>query len=136
LRAALANGQAHVANRRGRVPESPGDWGWRPKSRSLGWDPQGTRIGWVTGNDLFLEPTASYQIAQDLAGNERLTLSQQTLHHRLRESGLLASIDHGRQMVQVRRTLEGFPRQVLHLKATDLVGQIQEAERCQPKLKM
>jgi hypothetical protein len=71
----------------------------------------------VTGSDLFSDPAASYQIAQDLAGNERLTLSQQTLHHRLRESGLLASIDHGRQMVQVRRTLEGFPRQVLHHEA-------------------
>ena len=38
---------------------------------------------------------------------ERVPVSQQTLHHRLRESGLLASVDSSRQMVQVRRTIEG-----------------------------
>jgi hypothetical protein len=40
---------------------------------------------------------------------------------RLRERGLLASVDAGREMVQVRRTLEGRPRQVLHLKAITVV---------------
>jgi hypothetical protein len=122
LKAALAGGHIHVAHRRGTVPESPGTWGWRSKARGRGWAPQGTRIGWVTGGDLFLEPTASYQVAQALAGAERLPVSQQALHHRLRESGFLASVDQGRQMVQVRRTIEGCPRQVLHLKATDLAG--------------
>jgi len=67
-----------------------------------------------------LETAVSYRVAQALSGTERLTLSQQTLHHRLRESGLLLSVDGGRQMVQVRRTIDGSPRQVLHLKATDL----------------
>src|ERR1019366_8098793 len=100
---------------RGTVPESPETWGWRRKPTGQGWISQGSRIGWVIGSDLFLEPTASHQIAQAVAGAERLTLSQQTLHHRLRESGLLVSVDDGRQMVQVRRTLEGCPRQVLHL---------------------
>ena len=50
---------------------------------------------------------ASYHIAQAVAGTDRLPLSQQALHHRLQESGLLASVDQGRQMVQVRRTFEG-----------------------------
>jgi hypothetical protein len=45
----------------------------------------------------------------------------------LRESGLLASVDKGRQMVQVRRTLEGCPRQVLHLRVGDLAGGLQGA---------
>ena len=40
---------------------------------------------------------------------------------RLRERGLLVSTDRGRQMLTVRRTLEGSPRQVLHL-MSDLVG--------------
>ena len=57
--------------------------------------------------------------------NARNRVSQQTLHQRLRERGLLASVDRGRQMVQVRRTLEGRPRQVLHLKAMDLEGDLQ-----------
>ena len=43
-------------------------------------------------------------------------MSEQTIRHRLNERGLLASTDAGRQMLQVRRTLEGRPRQVLHLK--------------------
>src|SRR6266849_3206831 len=87
-----------------------------------GWVPQGTRVGWVARSDLFLEPAASYHVAQQAAGVERLAVSEQTLRHRLREHGLLASLDVGRQMLLVRRTLEGCPRQVLHLKATQLVG--------------
>ena len=83
----------------------------------------------MTGSDVFLEPTASYQVAQALAGPERLPVSQQTLHHRLRERGLLASLDPARQMVQIRRTLGGCPRQVLHLKAELLTGDVHEAGR-------
>jgi hypothetical protein len=37
---------------------------------------------------------------------ERLPVSALTLRHRLREHGLLASIDAGRQMLLVRRTLD------------------------------
>ena len=77
------------------------------------------------GSDVFLEPAASYRVTQALAGAQRLTSSQQTLHHSLRESGILVSVDRGRQMVRVRRTLEGCPRQVLHLKATDLAGEFE-----------
>ena len=39
---------------------------------------------------------------------------------------LLASVNQGRQMVQVRRTIEGCSRQVLHLKAKDLVSELQK----------
>jgi hypothetical protein len=129
LKAALACGHAHAADRRGTAPESPETWGWRLKPTGEGWTPQGSRIGWVTGGDLFLEPAASYLIAQAVAGTERLPISQQTLHHRLQESGFLVSVDHGRQMVKVRRTLEGCPRQVLHLKARDLAGEFEKAPK-------
>ncbi len=127
LKAALECGHAHIADRRGTAPASPEPWGWRRNPTDRRWIPQGSRIGWVTGSDLFLDSAASYQIAQDVAGAEPLPVSQQTLHHRLRDGRLLASVDQGRQMVQVRRTLEGRPRQVLHVKATDLVGEIYEA---------
>jgi hypothetical protein len=60
-------------------------------------------------------------VAQQLAGGERLAVSEQTLRHRLREGGLLVSTDGGRQMLTVRRTVEGCPRQVLHLKVSDVV---------------
>jgi hypothetical protein len=122
LRAALVGGRAHVADRQGGPPELPGIWGWRPKPHGRGWVPQGTRIGWVARSDLFLEPAPSYQVAQQAAGVQRLAVSEQALRHRLREHGLLASIDVGRQMLLVRRTLEGCPRQVLHLKASELVS--------------
>src|SRR5207302_1516463 len=92
LKAALACGQAHVADRRGTTPESPETWGWRRKPTSQEWVPQGTRIGWLKGNDLFLDPATSYQIAQGASGPERISVSQQTLHQKLREVGLLASV--------------------------------------------
>jgi hypothetical protein len=125
LKAALAYGHAHVSDRKGNAPESPESWGWRGNSISEGWTPQGVRIGWLTRGDLFLEPASSYRIAQGVVGTERLPISQHTLHHSLQESGFLVSVDRGRQMVQVRRTLEGCSRQVLHLKARDLTGQFE-----------
>ena len=60
------------------------------------------------------------EVAQQIAAADPIQASEQTLRHRLRERGWLASVDSGRQMVQVRRTLEGISRQVLHLKATAL----------------
>jgi hypothetical protein len=120
LQAALACGHAHVADRRGRAPAEAALWGWQRKPTGRAWVANGTRIGWVAGSDLFLEPEASYRVAQELAGADRL-VGEQALRHRLHERGLLASVDAGRRMVQVRRTLEGKPRQVLHLKASDLV---------------
>jgi hypothetical protein len=71
---------------------------------------------------VFLEPTASYEVAQIVAGAERLPIGAQTLRHRLREQGLLASVDVGRQMLLVRRILEGVSKQVLHLEASDLMN--------------
>ena len=121
LQTALLSGGAHLADRSGRPPEFPERWGWR-KSGTRTWRLQGARIGWVAGDDVFLEPTASYEVAQGMAGTERLPLSAQTLRHRLHEHGLLETVDAGRQMLLVRRTLEGIPRQVLHVKARHLVG--------------
>jgi hypothetical protein len=66
-----------------------------------------------------------YEARQE-AGTERLAVGEQALRQRLREHGLLASIDEGRQMLQIRRTLEGRPRQVLHLKCGDLQGPVAE----------
>jgi hypothetical protein len=132
LRAALAAGRAHVADRQGQVPDSPEQWGWRRKPTGRGWVSLGTRIGWAAASDLFLEPAASYRVAQQMAGSEPLPVSAQTLRHRLREHGLLASIDTGRQMLLVRRTLEGGLKQVLHFKARDLVKLLGETPRKSP----
>jgi hypothetical protein len=80
------------------------------------WAPQGRRIGWISGSDLFLDPDSSYRVAQQMADTEPLLVSAQTLRHRLRQSGLLASVDAGRQTLLVRRTLEGTAHHVLHLR--------------------
>jgi hypothetical protein len=125
LQAALACGRAHVADRRGKAPDDAVLWGWKRKPIGRRWIPQGTRIGWVAGSDVFLEPEASYQAAQELAGADRL-VGEQTLRHRLRERGLLASIDEGRKMAQVRRTLQDS---VLHLKTCVLVESQAEGAR-------
>ena len=85
LRAALSSGHAHVADRTGKTPESPECWGWRRKLSNRTWIPQGVRVGWLTGSDLFLDPILSYQIVQQIAGAERLPISEQTLRHRLNE---------------------------------------------------
>jgi hypothetical protein len=122
LQAALLDGHAHVAERRGGVPESPERWGWRQQARRRAWVAHGMRIGWLAGSAVFLEPAASYQVAQKMAGAECLPLGAQALRQKLRAHGVLASVDVGRQMLLVRRILEGCSRKVLHLKAGDLVS--------------
>jgi hypothetical protein len=119
LQTALRTGQAHAAGSDGQVPPDPAAWGWR-KTRT--WVPQGTRIGWLNGPSLFLEPSISYQVAQQVAGRSRLSVSEQTLRRRLQERQLLASVDVGRHMLMVRRTIQKKPRQVLHLRASELVS--------------
>jgi hypothetical protein len=122
LRAALASGRAHVADRLGGVPAEASRWGWKRKRTGHSWTAVGACIGWIAGSDLYLDSSISYQVVQQTAGMERLAISEQTLRHRLHSHGLLASIDASRQTLLVRKTLEGCPRQVLHLKARDLTG--------------
>ncbi len=86
LQTALRLGHAHVSDRAGRVPDQPSAWGWRRTSPAR-WFPQNARIGWLNGADLYLDPAASYEVAQQMAGtgSERLPVTEQTLRHRLRE---------------------------------------------------
>jgi len=125
LRAALADGRAHVADRRGKPPESPEFWGWQRNRTGRELVPQGTRIGWVAEGDLFLEPISSYDVVQ-ASGKEPMRLSEQALRRRLRQHGILASTDIGRQMLLVRRILEGGLKQVLHLKTNTIRPAAQE----------
>jgi hypothetical protein len=122
LQAALVGGHAHVADRAGGAPEEATMWGWQRTSMGQAWISRGTRIGWVSGTDLFLDPGASYQVAETLAGAEHLGVTGQALRYRLRERGLLRSTDLGRQTLTVRRMVEGIPSLVLHLKSDVLLG--------------
>jgi hypothetical protein len=132
LTAALASGRAHVAGPNGTEPAAPEAWGWRGKEytfrtsdgRETGesWTAQGRRIGWLQGPDLFLEPEASYAAAQEMSRDqgEALPVSPRTLRKRLKERGLIASTEPGREVLTVRRTLEGKRREVLHLLVASL----------------
>ncbi len=80
----------------------------------------GWRIGWITGHDVYLEPSVSYAVAEELAGNSRIPVSGQTLH--LHERGLLARVDQTKGTLKLRRTLEGGSREALHFRASDFVS--------------
>jgi hypothetical protein len=80
-------------------------------------------VGWlVDGEHLYLDSDAAYAAAQKLAQDvgDRLAVTPQTLRRRLKEGSLLASVDSARQVLTVRRVLEGQRRDVLHLSTTAL----------------
>jgi len=118
LRSALVSGRAHVTNAEdhGLPPESHQAWGWRGPQGS----PQGERIGWLDGGNLYLDPEASFAVAQKLAKDSgtSIPVSLSTLKKRLKQQGWLASVDKTRQTLTTRKTLEGHRRSVLHLTAT------------------
>jgi hypothetical protein len=124
FRAALAAGRAHVAGADGHEPDMAPSWGWRMLDRAYDWRPQGDRVGWLDGEHLYLQPDASYAVAQRLARDQgqEFVLAPRTLHKRLSERELLVSTEGGRNTLTVRRTLEGARRSVLHLHAASILG--------------
>ena len=124
LRAAITSGDAHIASLDGGEPDDPAKWGWR----TIGtpdyerWAGGGHCIGWLEGSDLYLEPTASYVVAQEIGRGtgEPLVVSETTLRKRLHEKKLLASIDKKRETYKVRKTVQGRKTDVLHLRASTL----------------
>jgi len=116
IRAAIASGKAHVAGVDDEEPESPGDWGWRSKGSF--WDPQGERIGWVDGDDVYLEPGASYRVATQMVagGDEQIGIASRTLAKRMKERGILQSTDSER--CTTKKAIGERRERVLHLDAT------------------
>ena len=116
LRAVFASGRAHVgfdsAFKDSRAPR----WGYRLFGE--GYVPQGERIGWLDDDNLYLEPEAAYAAVQSLAreSGDFLPITSRTLHKRLREQKVLASVDTERGRLIVRQTLDGVRRDVLHLR--------------------
>jgi hypothetical protein len=81
------------------------------------------RIGWIAGEDLYLEPDATYAAVRRLAQDQgdSVPLAPKTLWKRLDEKGLLASREEdGRNLV--RKTLGGRRMRVLHIAASTLEG--------------
>lgn len=129
LGSAIAGGYAHVASEEGTVPRHPEPWGWRHKIVGTGdnerteWQPQGARAGWVEGADLYLDLNAALTAVQRVghATGSPITVTARTLAKRLAERGYLLSTDRDQREVQVRRTLEGRRRHVLHLATSAIV---------------
>jgi hypothetical protein len=128
---AITAERAHLAARSGEAPEGAAAWGWRevevqtrdgPDVRSQA---QGSLIGWLDGDDVYLDPEASFATAQRLAEEqgERLPLSQRQLYRRLKENGALASTEPNK--TTTRRTLQGKERAVIHLRRGHLSSQEQ-----------
>lgn len=128
LRSAIASGRAHIASIDGGTPVSPSAWGWRQRTIGTGeftrseWHAPGRRVGWIHGEDLYLDPDASFAAAQELGNDvgDPLTVAPVTLRKRLRERGVLAAVDTERETLTVRRTCEGQVRPVLFLCANTL----------------
>jgi hypothetical protein len=135
LAAALASGRAHVAGPEGDRPADPGAWGWRAAGDN--WNAQGRRVGWLDGADLYLEPEAVYAEVQELARQQGdgLPIAPRTLRKRMKERGLLASTDPEREVLTVRRTLDGRRREVLHLQARCLSTWTRPDQPDQPREK-
>ena len=76
----------------------------------------------VDGSNVYLEPDASYTMAQKMAkdGGEPISIGPKTLNKRLREQGHLLSTEGRRGTATVRRVLQGARRCVLHLRAASL----------------
>lgn len=113
---AISSGKAHLASPTGGSPMEMEFWGWRLEYST--WNAKGTRIGWLDGDDIYLQPDASYGCAQDLARSQgdSISVSVQTLRRRLKEKSYLASWDEATQTTTVRRTLEGKQQAVLHVR--------------------
>jgi hypothetical protein len=118
LASAISSGGAHLVNRQGEKPSHPADpaaWGWRHQDPpAVTWAPQGRLIGWLDGDDVFLDPEATFAAVQKLGEEqgERLPLSAVQLHKRLHDAKLLVTRE-GRKLT-TRRTLQGRERAVLH----------------------
>ena len=121
LGAALTNGTAHLTSPDGGAPANGGAYGWR--TDTFGDDvrdvARGDQVGWVDGDDLYLEPEAAYAAVQRLARTtgDSFPISSATLKRRMHERGLLESTETrgGKLRFDVRRTLNGRRRPVLHL---------------------
>ena len=123
LRSAIASGQAHVADpKSSNEPAEPANWGWRQRTgQSVGqeWQSNGPLVGWLDGDDLLLDPDASFAAAQRLARDQggALTITAQTLWKRMVEQGVIVSRDDKRGRNTIRKSVGRLRRSVIHIYA-------------------
>ncbi len=121
LVSAFQAGAGHVAARSGGPPaeeyESPGRWGWRRDFRDLSdsrWQPMGDRIGSLVADEVYLDPDASYRVANRMASDgSGIPVAALTLRKRLHEAGVLQRRERGK--LTTYRVVDGVRQRVLVL---------------------
>ena len=85
--------------------------------------PSGDCVGWIVEEDIYIEPSTAYRVVQQVAQsvNDALPVSEQTLNKRLKERGVLASVDKKRGTLTVRRVLSGSRKDVLHFRKSKIL---------------
>lgn len=132
LISAILGNHAHLVTADGNNP-GPG-YGWKKSERSYTnaegytttdetYSGGGNQIGWVDGDDIYLDPNASYSaiLAEGNRSGDNVTVSRQMLQKDLVKDGVLASTDLHRdkdhRSIPIRkRGLQGGQRHVLHIK--------------------
>lgn len=140
IAAALSSNRAFlVDSKTGGDPDGiESSCGWRQELKWQGNDngqipmwvnaPNAQKIGWTDGSLVFLEPTASYNAAQQMLRDRGETLpAPETLRRMLFSAGKLARTDsrngaEGKGRLTARETLEKQRRTVLVLRATEFWG--------------
>ena len=123
LRSLLTSGRGHFESKNGGIPDGvSGACGWKRDGAET-WSRMGDNLGWLDGDDLYLDPEAAYRAIQvgGRDAGESLPIALPTLKKRLKEKGLLASVDQKRQTHTIRRTICGSTRDVLHLSRDTLL---------------
>jgi len=125
LSAAIASGEAHIADTQGNAPEDANAWGWRKNELRV--EPKGQRVGWIDGDDLYVNDEAAYQVVQmrARAAGDTFPVGLPSLRKRLRDADLIqVESEHrgGKQItrLQPQRTCEGRRQRVLCMKAAVL----------------
>jgi hypothetical protein len=133
LASAFTAGKAHLTAQNGARPSKAEIWGWHANSPDTRapevrmWMQGGDHVGWVEQDDVFLDPAASYRVAQSMSsGGNSIGVEERTLWRRLADDKVLATTGDkvGRKTPLVQKMLEGRRRNVLHLKRSVFESEI------------
>jgi hypothetical protein len=79
------------------------------------------RVGWLDRDDVYLDIDSTYRAALAMAADgDGIAVAVHALVRRMRETGLLKSVDERRGKLRVRRMIDGRRLEVLHLPANVL----------------
>jgi hypothetical protein len=124
LAGVLTSGRGHIARLDGTTPPRAGSFGWQQSGNNADFVPRGERIGWTddSGTSLYLEPRAAFAAVSAMGreSGDPIPFSLIVVNKRLKDKGLLATIDAATGTLTVRKKVEGEQRSVLHLNASVL----------------